>query len=229
MMNPRIKLVVATRERYEDFPFKTALGKSLALYNYPFVEIELIEQNRLGLPTVYNIAIEAAKQDPAILVFIHDDVHLCSFDWHTQLLKALTQFQLVGLAGNKRRVKDQPAWAFIDTNFIWDAKENLSGIVGHGNGFPPQNLSQFGEPCQEVKLLDGLLLACHSNTFHEHDIRFDERFEFHFYDLDICRQFESKKLKMGTWSISTIHESGGNFGSEAWKASYERYINKWQS
>ena len=227
-MSPKIRFVIATRERQEDFLFKTAIGKSLALYNYPFVEIALAEQNKFGLPAIYNLAIEAARQKPAILVFVHDDVHLCGFDWHTQLLKALTQFQLVGLAGNKRRVANQPAWAFTDTNFTWDAKENLSGIVGHGNGFPPQNLSQFGEPCQEVKLLDGLFLACHSDILIEHNIRFDERFDFHLYDMDICRQFEAQQLTMGTWSISTIHESAGNFGTDAWRVAYEKYIEKWQ-
>lgn len=32
---------------------------------------------------------------------------------------------------------------------------------------------------------------------------------------------------MGTWSISVVHESGGNFASPAWRAGYERYLAKW--
>ena len=54
-------------------------------------------------------------------------------------------------------------------------------------------------------------------------------FDFHFYDLDICRQFESKQLKMGTWPISVIHESGGAFGTPAWQDSYKKYLEKWGS
>jgi hypothetical protein len=225
----KIRFVVATRASRDDFLFTTALGKSLALYNYPNIEIALFDENKLGLPAVYNQAIEAARHDPAVLVFIHDDVYLCGFNWPNEIADALKKFQVVGLAGNKRRVPNQPSWAFIDTKLTWDAKENLSGIVAHGKGFPPQKITQFGKPCQEVKLLDGLMLVCHSGTLFMHNLRFDERFEFHFYDLDFCRQAESKKLKMGTWSISAIHESAGNFGSEAWKTSCEKYLDKWKS
>ena len=32
---------------------------------------------------------------------------------------------------------------------------------------------------------------------------------------------------MGTWPISVIHESGGNFGSEGWSQGYKKYIEKW--
>lgn len=228
-MSSKIRIVVATRVTKEDFLFKTALGKSLAVYNYPDIDIALFEQNRLGLPKVYNMAIEAAEQNPAILVFVHDDVYLCGFNWPGEIAEALEHFQVVGLAGNKRRVPMQPAWPFIDAKFTWDAKDNLSGIVGHGQGFPPTNLSQFGALRQEVKLLDGLFLACHSDTLLERNLRFDERFDFHFYDMDFCRQAEAARLKMGTWPISTVHESIGNFGSEAWLAGYLKYLDKWKS
>jgi len=30
---------------------------------------------------------------------------------------------------------------------------------------------------------------------------FDPRFQFHFYDLDFCRQAEQRGLKMGTWAL----------------------------
>jgi hypothetical protein len=34
---------------------------------------------------------------------------------------------------------------------------------------------------------------------------------------------------MGTFALPVIHESGGNFGSEGWRRSYERYLEKWKS
>ncbi|ADE10851.1 glycosyltransferase [Sideroxydans lithotrophicus] len=227
-MQHKIRIVVATRESREDFLFKTALGKSLALYNYPQIEIALFDQNKLGLPAVYNMAIEAAKQDPAILVFVHDDVHLCGFNWPAEIVEGLDHFQLIGLAGNRRRVTYQPAWCFVDAKFTWDTQENLSGMVGHGTGFPPANIKQFGPPGREVKLLDGLFMACDSRTLLKHGLKFDERFDFHFYDMDFCREAEKLGIKMGTWSISTIHESLGNFGSEAWLAGYLKYLEKWE-
>jgi hypothetical protein len=32
---------------------------------------------------------------------------------------------------------------------------------------------------------------------------------------------------MGTIPLSIIHESGGSFGSEDWKQSYQKYLEKW--
>jgi hypothetical protein len=161
-------------------------------------------------------------------VFIHDDVHLLDYFWVERVLRSLERFQLIGLAGNKRRVPRQPGWAFIDEKLTWDSPQNLSGVVGHGKTFPPSHLSVFGTPGQEVKLLDGLMLATRSQTFIDNQLRFDETFDFHFYDLDICRQAELKTLTMGTCALPVMHESGGSFGSEGWRRGYQKYLDKWK-
>lgn len=225
----RIRFVVATRENRESFATKTATGRSLSLYRFDFVQLRLFEENKRGLSQVYNLAIEEARHDPAILVFVHDDVHLLDYFWADRVIRSLDRFQLIGLAGNKRRVPRQPSWAFVDDKLTWDAPENLSGVVGHGKTFPPSNLSIFGTPGQEVKLLDGLMLAGRSKMFIDKELRFDETFDFHFYDLDLCRQAENKGVSMGTFALPVIHESGGNFGSEGWRKGYERYLEKWKS
>jgi hypothetical protein len=224
-----IRFVVATRESRESFATETAIGRSLSLYRFEFVQLRLFEENKRGLPEVYNLAIEEAKSDPAILVFVHDDVHLLDYFWAERVLRSLDRFQLIGLAGNKRRVPRQPSWAFIDDKLTWDQPENLSGVVGHGKTFPPSNLSVFGAPGQEVKLLDGLMLVARSKTLIDKQLRFDEAFDFHFYDLDICRQAEAKGVSMGTFALPVMHESGGNFGSEGWRRGYDKYLDKWKS
>jgi len=224
----KVKVVVATRETQDRFFANTATGRSLALRNIPGVEVVLAPENQEGLPAVYNRAIEASRGDPALLIFMHDDIHLCDFYWADQAAAALARFHIAGIAGNKRRVPHQPSWAFLDTKFTWDNFDNLSGIVGEGKGFPPKGLSIFGPPGQEVKLLDGLMLIAHSDTLIAHDLRFDERFDFNFYDLDFCRQAELKNLKMGTWPLSVVHESNGNFLSESWREGYRKYIEKWR-
>ncbi len=226
----KVKIVVATRMSKDAFLNTSALGRSLAPLRsiLPF-ELSLFAENRSGLPSIYNSVIEATKEDPSILIFLHDDVYICDFLWLRSIVQGLQKFDLLGLAGNKRRLSRQPSWAFIDEDFTWDEGQNLSGIIGHGSGIPDYNISAFGEPGQAVKLLDGVLLACQSQMLHAHDIRFDERFDFHFYDLDLCRQLESKLLTMGTWPISVIHESGGAFSSPAWRDSYEKYLEKWGS
>lgn len=223
-----IRFVCATRETKDGFFEKTALGRTLTVFKFmEFVQLRLFVENSEGLSAVYNTAIQESEKDPAILVFVHDDVYICDFYWPDHIYNALNHFDIVGLAGNKRRVPGQPSWAFIDDKLTWDARENLSGVVGHGQGFPCKTLSVFGPPAQEVKLLDGLMLVCHSDLLHEKGLMFDERFTFHFYDMDFCRQAEQKGMKMGTWPISVVHESGGNFGSDSWKQGYQSYMNKW--
>jgi hypothetical protein len=229
-MNVRFRFVCATRESAAQFPMKTALGRSLAPYmRAPGVEIRLFAENRQGLPRVYNEAIREAASSPAILIFIHDDIHLCDFFWGLNIVSGLRTFDVIGLAGNKRRVPRQPSWYFVDDKFTRDDRENLSGIVAHGTGFPPALLNVYGTPLQQVKLLDGLFLAVRSETLLSKGIAFDERFDFHFYDLDFCRQAEERQLRLGTWPVSVIHESRGNFDTEGWRAGYARYLEKWQS
>src|SRR5262245_5525184 len=75
-----IRFVIATRASREGFA-ATAIGRSLALNRYDFVQIRLFEENKRGLPEVYNLAIEEAKSEPAVLVFVHDDVHLLDYFW----------------------------------------------------------------------------------------------------------------------------------------------------
>jgi GT2 family glycosyltransferase len=52
---------------------------------------------------------------------------------------------------------------------------------------------------EEVKLLDGVMMAIRSQNLIARDLRFDARFHFHFYDLDFCCQAEIKGIRMGTW------------------------------
>ena len=229
-MNVKFRFVCASRESADAFLEKTALGRSLSTYlRIPNIELRLFPDNRLGLPRVYNEALREAARNPAILMFIHDDVHLCDFFWPVHIINGLRTFDVIGLAGNKRRVPRQPSWYYLDDQFHRDDSQFLSGVVAHGKSYPPENVSMYGAPCQEVKLLDGLLLATRSETLLSKGIEFDERFDFHFYDLDFCRQAESKRLRMGTWTVSVIHQSGGAFGTPLWQAGYAKYLEKWQS
>jgi len=218
---------VATRENAENFWLKTATGRSLTIYKSPHLEVNLFPNNTKGLSEIYNLAIDKFKDESCIFVFAHDDLLILDFYWIQSILNGLNHFSIVGVAGNKRRVPLQPSWAFIDEKFTWDGPDNLSGMIGHGKTFPPADLSIFGPPFQEVKLLDGVIVAAFSDTLKKNHMRFDEKFKFHFYDMDFCRQAEIRGLTMGTIPLSLIHESGGNFGSDAWQESYKDYIHKW--
>jgi SAM-dependent methyltransferase/GT2 family glycosyltransferase len=223
-----IRLVCATRSSRERFFQDTALGRSLSVQRFVQApELQLFENNTTGLSALYNTAIDQAASQPAILVFIHDDVSLTDNFWTERVREALARFDVVGLAGNKRRSPKQPSWAFASPDMQWDAPEFLSGSVGHGKGFPCDQVTYFGPSGVQCKLLDGLMLIADSERLIQAGVRFDSRFDFNFYDLDFCRQAELKGLTLGTWPISVVHESGGNYGNPAWRTDYETYLRKY--
>lgn len=225
-----IRIVCATKSSEEAFFSDTALGRSLrrfTAYKDQF-ELRVFANNSLGLPEVYNQAIAETVNVPRILVFMHDDIHLCDLFWPQRLAEGLAVFDIVGVVGNTRRLPRQPSWALVfqgDT-IVWDERRHFSGSVAYGKGIPAEQIDVFGPSGQEVKLLDGLFLAASSETLHRSALRFDQQFKFHFYDLDFCRQAENLGLRMGTWPISLVHESSGSF-SPAWLTELTTYQNKW--
>jgi hypothetical protein len=229
-MSGKLRLVCATRESAEGFHANTGLGRSLKFLNAPFMELLLYERNTVGLPKLYNRAIRESRSNPAVLVFLHDDLHFVDFFWPLHLMDALQSFHVVGVVGNRRRVPNQPSWLFLDSNGTRDELQNLSGVVAQGKGFPPDYVNAFGPPRMEVKLLDGLFLAARSETLLSNDLWFDERFDFDFYDLDFCRSAEARQLRIGTGTIALIHESlGSAFDSPRWRDAYAKYLEKWGS
>ena len=224
-----IFVVTATRHNQDDFYGKSALGRSLigAYYENPRIKLLVALENSRGLPAVYNSVIrEAGATDDSIFLFIHDDIHLIDFFWAEKLDRALEQFGIVGIIGNHQRQPGQTSWAFLDTQGTWDSAENLSGTIGHGEAFPCL-INRFGPAPRECKLLDGLMMAVRKRTLIEHDLSFDERFDFHFYDLDFCRQAEAKGVTMGTAAINVIHQSYGNYSNSSWRDSHAKYLEKW--
>lgn len=223
----KVQFIVATRASLEDFYLKTATGKSLALYQSSDLAVHVFPENKVGLSTIYNSAIERFSDEQCILVFAHDDIHITDFYWMHSIFNGLQHFGVVGCAGNVSRVPFQPSWGFKNLDFEWDHPQNLSGIVGQGVQFPPRELSIFGPPFRQVKLLDGLFLAAFSDTLKKSNLCFDEQFDFHFYDMDFCRQAELLGVSMGTIPLSLVHESGGGYASESWMQAYKKYIKKW--
>jgi len=224
----KFKLIIATRVSLEDFENKTPIGQSLRYFS-PKVEICVFPNNSIGLPNLYNNAIKKTENE-TILIFMHDDVFITDYFWLERIEEGLSKFDIVGVVGNKKRVNNQPSWAFIEkkgTKFTWDKKENLSGVIGHGDGFIPLNISYFGKSRQKVLLLDGVFMATKIETLKQNNLLFDNQFDFHFYDMDLCRQAEVKGISCGTWDLFIIHKSIGSFKSEKWEINYEKYLKKW--
>lgn len=223
-----VEIVSATRQSKQDFPTKTPLGLSLGrLSTKGGLKVRICCNNSLPLPTVYNASIESKDQPADIIVFVHDDVWIDDYFAIDRIREGLEKFDIVGLAGNRRRVPNQPAWPWVDDKFSGDNPANLSGAVAHGK-HPFGKVAWYGVAPAECELLDGLFLAARRSALVEREVRFDPQFAFHFYDLDFCRTARSRGLRLGTCPIAVTHQSGGNFRSPQWKEGLERYREKWK-
>ncbi len=88
-------------------------------------------------------------------------------------------------------------------------------------------MTRYGATPASCELLDGVLLATHRDLLRQRQIRFDERFHFHFYDLDFCRSARQAGARLATWPIAITHQSVGRVGGEAWQAGFADYLDKW--
>lgn len=221
-----IEIVSATRLPAEEFGSMSALGHSLRRLAFDArVSAAIAFANRVGLPHVYNSRI-TSPESGELLVFMHDDVWIDDHFFADRVIEGLARFDVVGVAGNRRRLDGQPSWAFTDQHLRWDDRMNLSGAVAHGRQ-PFGTVSWFGPSPAECELLDGVLIAARRSALLASHVRFDPRFDFHFYDLDFCRSARERRLTLGTWPIAITHCSGGNFRSASWQQSYRTYIDKW--
>jgi GT2 family glycosyltransferase len=175
---------------------------------------------------VFNARITAPSGSD-ILVFIHDDVWIDDFFLADRITGGLAEYDVIGVAGNRRRVPYQPSWNFIDTKFTWDERANLSGRVAHGP-HPFGAVSFYGFVPAACELLDGVFLASKRSILAAKGILFDSRFNFDCYDLDFCRSARVAGLRLGTWPICITHQSKGAFGNPSWQADYLQYCQKWE-
>lgn len=225
---PVIEIVSATRYTEQAFWDKSALGISLrrlALDTRLIAHIAF--ENRRGLPEVFNERIHA-QDAQEILVFIHDDVWIDDYQFADRVIEGLEAFDVVGVAGNRRRVKNQSKWGFVGDKFTREEMKYLSGQIAHGDQ-PYGVMSYFGEIPAACEFLDGVFIAAKRSRLLDKAVQFDQRFNFHFYDLDFCRSARAQDLSIGTWSINLTHQSEGNFESASWRENCRVYLDKWKS
>ncbi len=242
-----VTLVSATRQSEAGFWRHTLLGLSLRampaeLRPLLALRFDNVGARRVGLPTLYNRAIEAAPRG-TVLLFVHDDVYLHDAYLQARLSEAIEHADLVGLAGSRGIPADAVSWALDFTDELvargWHSGPSvrLAGAVSHaltptgliGPGAPP--LSErfcYGRLQAEVDTLDGLFIAALVDMLREHSVRFDERFDFHLYDVDFCRQARAANLVLSTYPILVSHASGGDYSAPEWKAAARLYRQKWE-
>lgn len=203
-----IMLVCATRMSREAFKKSAPLSTSIKKLHTSAKKVtsKIIYQNRQGLGTIYNRYLKARHADK-ILVFVHDDVRIEDLFLVEKLNEALKTFDVVGLAGNKEPDPSYLSW--------FDQRRPLTGFVTHVAGKPTALqretvfISSYGPTPEGCGLLDGLFIAVNTESIVSCEVKFDEQFEFHFYDLDFCLSCLRKGLRLGTWPIWVVHQSGG--------------------
>jgi GT2 family glycosyltransferase len=221
-----IDIAAATRLSSFDFWKRSALGQSLKrLAHDPRIRAHVAFRNRKGLPEVYNARINAADCRQ-VLVFMHDDVWIDDAQFADRVLEGLARYDVIGVAGNRRRLPFQPAWVFADIMFNFDQREHLSATVAHGPK-PFGELTVYGDAPSDCELLDGMFMAARAQALQSKGVAFDPKFKFHLYDMDFCRSARDQGLSMGTWPVMLTHQSEGAFGSASWTEQYRTYLEKW--
>lgn len=224
-----INIISATRLTHDAFLTEAPLGASLKRLAFDKrIHARIAFENRTSLAEIYNLSIDYPKA-AEILVFIHDDVWLDDHFCVDHIIAGLEKFDVLGVAGNRRRLSRQPSWAFteqIQDKFAWDARENLSGAVAHGTA-PFGRITNYGTVPATCELLDGVLLAARRDTLRGKGVRFDPRFDFHFYDMDFCRSARAAGLALGTGTVALTHLSQDAFGSPDWQRNFALYLEKW--
>jgi hypothetical protein len=223
-----VEIVSATRLSEAEFWEKSALGTSLrGLGLGSKLEANIVFDNQRGLSELYNQSIYREGMD-RILVFVHDDVWIDDLFFADRINHGLLHFDVIGVAGNSRRLPYQAGWGFMDEQLTPSESSDLRGAIAHGKE-PFGEIASFGESPAECELLDGVILAARKSLLLEAQVVFDPVFKFHFYDIDFCRTARDKKLRIGTWPIHLTHQSEGAFKSAGWKEMYARYLEKWTS
>jgi GT2 family glycosyltransferase len=183
----------------------------------------------LGLPEVYNNAIDTAS-DEDMLVFVHDDVYIHDWFLKRRVQEALDSFDVVGLAGSVNPNLREPSWGLEFDHDLrptgWQPNLVRSGVVNHFDYAAPSP-SRYGPTPKRCQLLDGLLIAVQVGRLEEAGVRFDPDFRYHLYDLDFCRTATAAGLRLGTWPIAVTHNSAGGFDTEAFRHAASMYLNKW--
>jgi len=219
-MSDEVLLVSCTRGVKED----TALYRSLL--NSPLLDrVYWFEDNTKGLSKCYNIVIDEFRGNDhqPILVFVHDDVVLTDISVSEKLQEYSHMFDVMGLAGSTKIDLTRPviAWHL-------NPPECLFGAVQHkdDNGYWMTSFTGNKRIPQRTLTLDGLFIALTASAYNK--IQFDNRFDFDFYDLDLCFTAYYGGLRAGVVPILVTHNSSGSgINSTQYKDTQNMFLNKW--
>jgi hypothetical protein len=208
--------VVATQSNSVDFWNKSQIAiflEKAGLTN----QCSILFENKDGLPKVYNKFINDSYVGKYV-IFIHDDVLVEDLFWEEKLNIAFEKYDIVGLAGAKKAdLSRPPAWHLMS-----DRQEHC-GEVAHSHEKQVWTTC-FGPTDSRVLIMDGLFIAVNVSKLINSGVRFDERFDFHHYDLTLCLRANKNKLKLGVTPIRVVHFGlGDSMNTPEWQKSSELF------
>ena len=166
----------------------------------------------------YNRA--AARSTGDVLVFSHDDIELVTPDFAPRLLAHLERYDGIGVAGASQVIG--PRWGdagqrAIHGHVLHPAPPGRKGVLLMASGFQ-------SPVCQDIRVLDGVLIAVRRHVWEA--TRFDaDRYDgFHFYDLDFTWRASGAGARLAVPAdLLLFHASQGTYG-DAWRRYARRFV-----
>lgn len=202
--------------------------KNLQLNIYPpwqfEIHVEGAVENTEGLPKVYNRILDKYNGQYDAIVFIHDDITINDCLVYQKLKQAFDRgMDVVGVAGGKgwNRPKDEKkpvGWN------VASRECGLNGFIIHKEG-ESSFATSFGPSPARTLTVDGCFIALMNRGL---ELRFDERFDFNHYDIDLSFQAYYKGLNVGVEPIVLTHGSlGKGLLKPEFLDSQRKFIDKW--
>lgn len=232
------RFVIPTQKTSGEY-ISSPFGQSLLNLNCGVNDVDrplsILERNTKGLTEIYKEFLTNNDVDDYVIV-MHDDVEIHDQFLFKKLIKAHEQFDVVGIAGASSQnyiPNNRPiAWHLCLEN-----PQDGRGFVSH---FIPKDFSNFsssyinsayfGPTPSSVVFIDGLFMSFKVDKFKNHNLLLDDRFTFHFYDMQLCAELMRNKYTIGVWPIFCIHHGLGNFKDDPlWHTLETEFKNKYNN
>jgi GT2 family glycosyltransferase len=191
------------------------LRKMLGPEQHEFIGIH----DATSLAEGYNRGIRQSRGETIIVC--HDDIEVVSPKFKDRLLKRLTQFDLIGVAGSNRLAGAKwfdagPPYVFGQVAHILPGADHILDVIW----------SVPSRAVPNMVVLDGLFMAGRREVFEK--VPFDEQTftGFHIYDMDFTLRAYQAGYKLAVCTdFILIHCSPGHY-NDTWAAQAQKFVDK---
>ncbi len=182
--------------------------------------------NTDGLPKAYNRILNEYADKYDTICFCHDDITLNDCLVYDKLKDARKRgMDVIGVAGGKGYVPPKDPNIHIGWNTA-SRDAGLAGFIVHRDG-DTTFATTYGPTPSPTLTVDGCFFALMNRGL---ELRFDEQYGFHFYDMDICLEAYKKGMKVGVEPIVVTHGSiGRGLRTPEFLVEQKKFLKKWFS